>query len=440
MLLAVLASGAAFGQSGPARLTVQVDKPLHAVSPTLYGLMTEEINYSYDGGLYPEMVKNRAFRDGGWMQQDWILVQNASAGAKMEMDKTTGPSAALTNSLKLMVNSASETEPAGVRNNGFWGYPLRPNTEYKASLYAKSDGGAIGPLRISLVSNSSGKSVASGEIASVGGDWKQYSATLKTGEIAASAEYHLELTVARPGTLWIDLISVFPPTYKGRVNGDRIDLMEKMAAMHPAFLRFPGGNYLEGDHIDERYQWKKTIGPLVDRPTHPSPWSYHSSDGLGLLEFMEWCEDLHMQLVLAVYGGYSMHQEHVEPGPALEPYVQDALDEIEYASGGPETKWGAERVKDGHPAPFQIAYVEVGNEDQFDNSKSYNGRFKQFHDAIKAKYPDLKLIATIPVTSVTPDVVDDHYYMSAKVSFKIRTITTRPTAAGQRSLWANTRR
>ena len=178
-----------------------------------------------------------------------------------------------------------------------------------------------------------------------------------------SAANHLVLSVENPGTLWLDLVSLFPPTYKGSEHGFRIDLMEKLAAMNPAFLRFPGGNYLEGNHIAERFDWKKTIGPWVDRPTHPSPWGYHSSDGMGLLEFLEWCEDLHMQPVLAVYAGYSLAQEHVEPGPALEPYVQDALDELEYVTGGTDTKWGAERAKDGHPAPFSLTYVEIGNED-----------------------------------------------------------------------------
>ena len=405
------------GQTQPAVLTVQVDKPLHSVSPMLYGLMTEEINYSYDGGLYPEMVRNRVMRDRNWNQQDWLIVQNASAGAKFEKDKTTGPSEALNDSIKLTVTSASPTEPAGLRNQGYWGYPLRPDMTYTFSLYAKADSAGLGPLHVNLVSNKMGKSVASAEIASIGSDWKQYKATLHTGKIEASEANHLELTLTKPGTVWMTMVSVFPPTYKGRVNGNRVDLMEKLAGMHPAFLRFPGGNYLEGDHISERYEWKKTVGPLVDRPTHPSPWNYHSSDGLGLLEFLEWCEDLHIQNVLAVYAGYSMQQEHVEPGEKLEPYVQEALDEIEYATGGPDTKWGAERVKDGHPAPFKLAYVEIGNEDWFDQSKSYDGRFKQFHDAIKAKYPDQKLIATAPITSVKPDVLDDHFYLSAEKYF-----------------------
>ena len=418
VLLAVPSVVPAFSQGGakaPAVIHVQVDKPLHSVSPTLYGLMTEEINFSYDGGLYPEMVKNRTMRDKDWNQQDWLIVQNAAAGATFEKDEKTGPSEALTDSIKLTVTSASAAEPAGLRNQGYWGYPLKPNMTYATSLYAKAEG--AGPLHLDLVSNKTGKSVAHAEIAGIGSEWKQYKTTLKTGSIEASEAYHLELTLTKPGTVWMDLVSVFPPTYKNRENGNRIDLMEKLGAMHPAFLRFPGGNYLEGDHIAERYDWKKTIGKQVDRPTHPSPWNYHSSDGLGLLEFFEWCEDLHMQNVLAVYAGYSMKQEHVEPGKDLEPYVQDALDEIEYVTGDASTKWGARRVKDGHPAPFKLLYVEVGNEDWFDKSNSYDGRFKQFHDAIKAKYPDLGLIATAPVKSVKPDVLDDHFYLSAEKYF-----------------------
>ena len=418
--LLVPAPTAASGQSSaakkPAVLHIQVDKSLHSVSPTLYGMMTEEINYSYDGGLYPEMVSNRVMRDRNWNQQDWLVVQNADGGAKMEKDKTTGPSDALNDSIKVTITAATTEEPAGVRNMGFWGYPLRPDGTYKGSLYAKATDG-LGPLHWNLVSNKTGKSVASAEVPSIGSDWKQYTVTLHTGKIEASEAYHLELTLTKPGTLWMTLVSLFPPTYHDRVNGNRVDLMEMLGGLHPAFLRFPGGNYLEGDHLDERYEWKKTIGPLVDRPTHPSPWNYHSSDGLGLLEFLEWCEDLHMQNVMAVYAGYSMKQEHVEPGPKLDPYVQDALDEIEYATGGTDTKWGAQRAKDGHPAPFKLAYVEIGNEDFFDQSKSYDGRFKQFHDAIKAKYPDQKLIATAPVTSVKPDVLDDHFYLSAEKYF-----------------------
>jgi alpha-N-arabinofuranosidase len=194
---------------------------------------------------------------------------------------------------------------------------------YHGSFYAKADNASTGPVTVGLLDDNTGAAIATATVPSLSTDWQRYAVTLKAGGVQTSAANHLVLTVQHPGTVWFDLVSLFPPTYKDRPNGNRIDLMEKLAAMKPAFLRFPGGNYLEGDHISERYQWKKTIGPLVDRPTHPSPWHYHSSDGMGLLEFLEWCEDLHMQPVLAVYAGYSMAQEHVTPGPELEPYVQD---------------------------------------------------------------------------------------------------------------------
>ena len=415
---ALLLCAPLLGAQTPVQLTVHPDQPTTAVSPTLYGLMTEEINYSYDGGLYAEMVRNRTFRADWSGVNYWYLLENGTSAAKMEEDKSTGPSTALTTSLKLEVQKADPQNQAGVLNTGYWGMAVRPRTEYQGSFYAKADSGDLGTVTVSLVQDQTGKALATAEVAGVGTDWKQFKFTLKTGEVAASEGNHLVLTVGHPGTLWLQLVSLFPPTYHDRVNGNRVDLMEKLAAMHPAFLRFPGGNFLEGDHIKDWYDWKKTIGPLVDRPTHPSPWHYQSSDGLGLLEFLEWCEDLKMNPVLAVYAGYSLEHEHIAPGPELEPYVQAALDELEYVTGSTDTKWGAERAKDGHPEPFKLTYVEIGNEDQFDTSGSYDGRYEQFYKAIKAKYPQLQLIATTPIKSMKPDVIDDHFYVRATKNFE----------------------
>src|SRR5579863_8207572 len=409
---------AGFGQSGPAILTLHPDQPVSTVSPTLYGLMTEEINYAYDGGLYAEMVRNRTFR-GDWSGiLYWYLVEDGNARAKMSPDATTGPSTALASSLKVEIEQADEHNRAGVLNQGWWGMALHHDTEYKGSLYAKADSANMGPINVSLVNDVTGKAVASAAVNGVGTGWKQFTFTLKTGAMEPSSTNHLVITAGHAGTLWLQLVSLFPPTYHNRTNGNRIDLMDKLAAMHPAFLRLPGGNYLEGDHIKERFEWKKTIGPLVDRPTHRSPWNYQSSDGMGLLEFLAWCEDLHMQPVLAVFAGYSLAKEHVNPGADLEPYVQDALDELEYVTGSTDTKWGAVRAKDGHPEPFKLTYVEIGNEDQFDRSGSYDGRYEQFYKAIKAKYPDLQLIATMPLKNMKPDVQDDHYYVRATQNFK----------------------
>jgi alpha-N-arabinofuranosidase len=378
--------------------------------------MTEEINFSYDGGLYPELVRDRALGSDWGALFHWAEVARGNSVVNISLDEKTGPSAALPRSLKVSVSAATESAPAGVQNGGFWGIPVRPKTTYTGSFFAKTDSAGV-PVTVSLVNDQTGVTAATAKVTGLGSDWKQFTFTLKTGEVAVTANNHLVLTIPREGTVWFDLVSLFPPTYHDRPFGNRIDLMDKMAAMHPKFLRLPGGNYLEGNHISERFDWKKTIGPWVDRPTHPSPWGYRSSDGMGLLEFLEWCEDLKVEPVLAVYAGYSLAGEHVEAGPALEPYVQDALDEIEYVTGSTSTKWGAERAKDGHPAPFPLHYVEIGNEDFLDHSGSYETRYPQFSQAIRARYPQLQQIATAPVKGSKLDVLDDHYYLTADQFF-----------------------
>ena len=410
----------------PATLTIDAAHPGAAVSPTLYGIMSEEINHSYDGGLYAELVSYRTFQTTrGLSLENWTLIQNGVSQASIAVDSTTGPSAAIPHSMKFTATSADAADTAGFYNTGYWGMAVRPNTTYNGSFYAKADSPSIGVLTIRLVNDSTGAVAASTTVPALSSSWQRYQYALKTGTLAASADNHLEFLFQHPGAAWFSLVSLFPPTYKNEPNGKRIDLMEKVAALHPAFLRFPGGNYLEGDHIPERFQWKKTIGPLVDRPTHITPWTYWSSDGMGLLEFLTWCQDLHMQPLLAVYSGYSLQHEHVTPGKDLEPYVQDALDEIQYVTGDASTRWGAERAKDGHPAPFPLHYVEVGNEEYHDQSGTYDARFAQFYRAIKQAYPNLQVVATAPVHTVRPDVLDDndhtlhtHFYRTAQQFFQ----------------------
>ena len=402
----VLAAPALHAQ---ATLSIDVQQPKAPVSKMLYGLMTEEINYSYDGGLYAELVRNRTFRSDWSGILNWYLVEKGSSSAKISVDKN-GPSAALNSSARLEVTRADANSPAGLINEGYWGIAVRPNSRYSGSFYAKSDAASPLPVKVALVADQSGQVLASATAAVSGGEWKQYRFEMQTGSIAPTSETHLEATIDRPATLWLQLVSLFPPTYRGRQNGNRRDLMEKLAAMRPAFLRVPGGNYLEGNRIETRFDWKKMIGPMVDRPTHPGTWNYHSSDGMGLLEFLHWCEDLKMEPVLGIYAGYSLGGQLVKPGPDLDPYVQEGLEEIEYVAGGTETKWGAVRARDGHPAPFKLRYVEIGNEDNFDKARTYDGRYAQFYTAIKAKYPDMQVIATMAIKGMTPDILDDHYY------------------------------
>ncbi len=402
----------AWGQAPPApgALTVHVDRPGHPISPMLYGLMTEEISHSYDGGLYAELIQNRAFQDAK-TPVHWALVRDGGGTGTMALDTAQPLSAALPTSLRLDIAVATGAQRVGVVNDGWWGIPVQPNTAYRASLYARAAPGFTGPLTVGMESADGTQEFAKTNIKNIGADWKQYTVTLKTGVVAPTEAARFVVSANAPGTVWLNLVSLFPPTYRNRPNGNRVDLMELLGAMHPAFLRLPGGNYLEGGSIPGRFEWRNTVGPLINRAGHPGPWGYRSSDGLGLLEFLDWCEDLKMQPVLAVFAGYALNGDYVEPGPYLQPYVQDALDEIEYATGDKNTKWGAQRAADGHPAPFAVPYVEVSNED---GGHEYDARFTQFYDAIKAKYPHIKLIATSHTTTRAADVEDEHFYRSAQ--------------------------
>jgi alpha-L-arabinofuranosidase len=391
----------------PALPTIQVkaDQVTGQVSPTLYGLMTEEINFSYEGGLYGELIRNRTFKADTNEVKFW----SATGGAEISLDPATPLNDALNLSLKLTATQAH----GGLSNGGYWGIPVKPRTKYHVSFYAKAANGFKGPLTVALSSADGMTTFATAKVSGLTGDWKKFETTLKTKSTAKpSKDNQFTITAGSPATIWFQEVSLFPPTYKNRPNGDRTDLSELLANMHPKFLRFPGGNYLEGDYINERFDWKKTFGNLAQRPGHRSPWNYWSTDGFGLPEFLGWCEDLNMEPVLAVFAGYSLRHDYIKPGPDLQPYVQDALDEIEYVTGDASTKWGAQRARDGHPTPLKLRYVEIGNEDWFDRSGSYEGRFAQFYDAIKAKYPQLQIIATTKVKTRIPDLLDEHYYRS----------------------------
>jgi len=398
--------------------TIDAGHSVGTVSPILYGLMTEEINHSYDGGLYAELVRNRSFLDDATMPVAWSVVNGIGSASGIALDPTNSLNDKLTMSLRLTVSKASPEHPAGVANSGYWGIPVMSKSEYHASFYARAEAGFTGPITVSIVSDDGKTNYASGEFSGLSTDWKSFNLTLITKKVMTTAKARLDITLKQPGTVWFGLVSLFPPTWNNQPNGFRKDLMQMLVDLNPKFLRFPGGNYVEGDTIATRFEWKNTIGPIEQRPGHPCPWGYRSSDGLGLLEFLEWCEDMHADPVLAVYAGYSLNHTFVHPGPDLDPYVQDALDEIEYVTGDTSTTWGARRAKDGHPAPFKLTYVEIGNEDWFDKARTYDARFTQFSDAIKARYPQLKTIATIGndqpenihVHSRKPDMTDEHYY------------------------------
>jgi alpha-N-arabinofuranosidase len=437
------------------KLTLDLSKATASVSPMLYGLMTEEINHSYDGGLYAELIRNRVFKDNPAKPEGWSLVQDDSAVSKASIkliaatqdnipfdERRHALTGALQTCLRLTVEKPGSN--AGIANEGYWGIPVTPATTYRASFYLKGTGRTIpprrpgapaptqafppeiadntaGPVTVSIESNDGKTVYASGVVNLIKSPfWKKYELTLTTqSNIQPTKDARFVITTNREGLYYFNLVSLFPPTHNNRVNGNRDDLMQMMIAMKPKFLRFPGGNFLEGPLITDAFPWKQTLGQLEQRPGHRGSWGYRPSDGMGLLEFLLWCEDMKAEPLLAVYAGYSLNGDHIDAGPLLQPYVDDALDEIEYLIGDTKTYWGAKRAADGHPAPFKLKYVEIGNEDWFDRSGSYDGRFNQFRDAIESKYPQLICISTIadaqyPNLKVTtgkkPAVVDEHYY------------------------------
>jgi alpha-N-arabinofuranosidase len=392
---------------------VDAGQPNGKVSPRHHGLMTEEINHSYDGGLYAELIQNRAFLDDTDSPVHWSVVKGEASAATLALDPAYPLNENIKTSLRLTVTQATKDQPAGVANSGYWGIPVHPKTQYRASLWAKAEAGFTGPLSVAIVSECGGVTYASAKICGLTAAWKKFEVTLKTGKVDPTAQARFAITLDQPGTIRLGLVSLFPPTWNDRPNGLRKDIMQLLVDMNPKFLRFPGGNYLEGNKISERFPWQKTLGPIEDRPGHPSCWGYPSTDGMGLLEFLLWCEDLNAEPVLGVYAGYSLTQDRVKAGPDLEPFVKEALDEIEYVIGDTNTSWGARRARDGHPEPFKLTYVEIGNEDYFDQAKTYDDRYAQFHDAIKAKYPQLKLISSTPEAKLNgrkPDMVDMHDY------------------------------
>jgi len=427
----LLPATAMIAQTNLTILHVQADKVTATMPPTFYGLMTEEINYSYEGGLYGELIRNRTFKSDALPQhlkpEDYDPAKSYPAtypanvapkfwssvgGAVLLLDTNTPLNDALNVSLKLDASSASTEAPAGVANDGYWGIPVNKKTTYTASFFAKAAPGFTGPLTASIESTDGKTVFASAQITGVTGDWQKYEVTLKTKGVEASKKNVFKLTTTASGTVWLQAVSLFLPTYKNRPNGDRRDLSQLLTDAQPKFLRLPGGNYVEGNNFNERFNWKQMVGPVEQRPGHRSCWGYWSTDGFGLPEYLGWCQDIGMEPVLAVFAGYTLNRDHVVAGPALEPYVQEALEEIEYVTGDATTKWGAQRVKDGYTNPFSLHYVEVGNEDFFDRSGSYEGRFAQFFDAIRAKYPQLKIISTTAVKSRTADLNDEHYYES----------------------------
>lgn len=406
------------------------------ISDLLMGIFFEDINYSADGGLYAELIQNRDFeydpsdREG---DKNW----NSTHSWKLE-----GENATFTISTSDPIHSNNPhyavlktNQPgAALTNTGFDGIALKAGEKYDFSLFARiPEGSKSGKLLVRLV-DADGTVQGETTVTVSSRSWKTYKAVLTA---KTSADTRLELRPQSAGEIELDMISLFPQnTFKGRKNGLRPDLAQTLADMHPRFVRFPGGCVAHGDGLKNIYQWKNTIGPLEARKPARNLWGYHQSMGLGYYEYFQFCEDIGAEPLpvlaagvpcqnSACHGDLRGGQQGGIPMSEMGAYIQDILDLIEWANGdAKKTKWGKIRAESGHPKPFNLKYIGIGNEDLI--TDVFEERFTMIYLAIKEKYPEIIVVGTVgPFNEGTDYVegwkladklgvpmVDEHYYQS----------------------------
>ena len=393
--------------------TIRADLPGAVISSNLFGIFFEEINFAGDGGLYAEMVRNRSFYNSASADY-WTLVTQGTASGVMGVVTNYPLNTNVHHSLQLTKQSGLGTVGAG--NSGYWGMPLQSNATYDLSFYAAGANGYTGPLDARLESVNGGQVYAQASFRGLTANWQRFAVSLVSS--GANTNARLVVSINDNATVWLSMVSLFPrETFHSRTNGLRADLANMLASLRPSFLRYPGGNFIEGNSLANAVRWKKTIGDIALRPGHLNDaWGYWSTDGFGYHEFLQFCEDLRME---PLYGincglslGYNGDTNNTVPLSQMGPWVQDALDAIQYANGDTNTAWGTLRAANGHPAPFNLKYMEIGNES---GGTYYNDRYALFYDAIKSNYPAVQLIAndqgSIP-TSRPVEIQDEHYYTS----------------------------
>ncbi|RAH46245.1 alpha-N-arabinofuranosidase A [Aspergillus brunneoviolaceus CBS 621.78] len=407
-------ANAAPGNTSAVNLTV-ITSGGNLSSPLLYGIMFEEMDHSGDGGLHGQLLQNNGFQG-----TDPDLTAYKPIGqAEIMQDYLYPVSGAITSSLQVSVPASGATGLVGFANTGYKGIPV-VSTTYWCDFWMLGD--YTGMITLQLAGSSSGTIFASHNItvASTQNNFTRYTTVFNaTAAPDGNNEWRLLFNASKVsgGTLNFGLPQLFPPTYKLRSNGLRQDIAKVIADMKPSFLRFPGGNNLEGLQVESRWQWNLTIGPVVERPGRQSDWFYPNTDALGLDEYLWWCEDMNMAPVLAVWDGKSYGD--ILSGKELEPYIQDILHELEYLLGAPNTTYGSLRAKNGRVQPWSIQYIEIGNEDDFTGGcATYPRRFMQIYDAIHQNYPNITLIASASDPQCLPSdpppgiMYDFHYYRS----------------------------
>jgi alpha-L-arabinofuranosidase len=393
-------------------VTIQADQPGVTVSSNLFGIFFEEINFGGDGGLYGEMIRNRTF-SGSSNTEFWTLVTTGTAAGQMRTDTLWPPNTNLVRSLKLTKTSGNGS--VGAANGGYFvGLSIQSNATYNLSVYARGTNGFAANIGARLQNSTGSLVYTQAWFSGVTTNWQKFTASLTPSVTDTNAS--LVLSITNNSTVWLNVVSLFPQaTFQSRTNGMRADLANMLAGVAPSFMRYPGGNFIEGNSISTAERWKNTIGDIATRPGHTNDaWGYWSTDGFGVLEYLLLCQDLGCQPLYAIYAGLSLGYNgatnNTVPLNQMAPYVQDALDLIQYCNGPTNSTWGAVRAANGHPAPFNLQYMEIGNEN---GGSYYNDRYALFYDAIKSNYPSMQLI--VPDWGGTPtsrpfDIQDEHYY------------------------------
>lgn len=422
--LAVAAALAASAQTHNVTLNVNLAKPVAEADSRMYGVFFEDINFGADGGLYAELVKNRSFdfpqHLTGWTAFGSVSVENASPCFER-------------NPFYAHITNNGELTGSGIDNEGFRGIGLKQNATYSFSLYGRTAQGATATLDVELV-GADGQTLTKQQVKISSADWKKYTLTLTAPRTEAKAR--LRVVMREKGTADVDHVSLFPTdTWKGREGGLRRDLVEALRDLHPGVMRFPGGCVVEGNSLATRYQWKNTVGPVENRPLNENRWNYtfkyrafpdyYQTCGLGFFEFFQLCEDIGARPLPILSVGLSCQYESHEQVPldSLQPYIDDALDLIEFANGSATSAWGKVRAAMGHPEPFGLEFIGIGNEQW---GREYVERLEPFVKAIRKKYPNIKIVGSAgpsadgdkfnylwpEMTRLKTDLVDEHYYMT----------------------------
>ena len=408
-----------------------------AISPDLIGVFFEDINYAADGGLYAELIQNRSFEysptdKNGWNSfTGWeYMTQGFGYGAlSVETASSVHP-----NNPHYAVLKIEEVgqEGIGLKNSGFDGIPVKAGEKYDFSVFIAQPVGNSMPIQVKLV-NKKGETLGETTFTTNSKNWKKYAATITVAQSQDSAS--LVILAKAKGKIAIDMVSLFPQnTFKNRTNGLRADLAQTIADLKPKFMRFPGGCLVHGDGVGNMYRWKNTIGPVEQRVAQKNIWGYHQTAGLGYFEYFQFCEDMGAKPLPVVPAGVSCQnsggtwriggtgQKGIQLND-MPDYIQEILDLIEWANGPVTSTWGAKRAEAGHPKPFQLEYVGIGNEDKI--TPEFKERFKMIYDVVKAKHPEITVIGTVGPAPEGEDfelgwkfankenvpMVDEHYYM-----------------------------